>query len=306
MHRFSKSEKAEGLSRSILHYVDGAFVSEKDARVSALDLGLLRGYGVFDYFQVYKGRPLHLMDHLIRLKWSCEQVELPLPMTLDEIGDLTYAIIKKNGPMDAGVRLVITGGGSGEDLLVPQQGSNLMILFHPYTPHPDRYYTQGMRVVTTKMLRLMPSVKTTNYMPAIFAMKKARERDFDDALYLNDRQEILEGTTSNAFFFKEDTWITSDSDELVKGVTRAIFLGLVQEKYRIEYRSLHLSEIGSCEEAFLCSSVKDAISLVQIDDQKVGRGIPGPHTAHLRKIYREYIENYVSREHSIEKIRGAV
>lgn len=275
------------------HYVNGGFVAENNASISVLDLGLLRGYGVFDYVQVYEGRPFHLMDHLLRLKWSCEQIELSLPMALDEMSDLVKALIEKNEIFNAGIRLVITGGKVGEDLLLPGENSNLMIFCHPYIPQPEWFYSRGLRTVTTNMLRLLPSVKILNYMPAIFAMKKAKERDFDDALYLNSKQEILEGTTCNVFFFKEGTWITCDSDELIKGVTRSILIELIKKDYPIQYRSVHLSEIESCGEAFLCSSVKDAVPLVQIDDYKIGTGKPGSHTAQLREAYRRYIKNYL-------------
>ena len=281
---------------TVFHYVNGTHVLEENAQISALDLGILRGYAVFDYVQLYKGKPFHLMDHLERLKWSAEKIELPLPLGLDDIYDLAHDLIKKNKPIDAGIRFILTGGES-HDLLLPANKSNLMMLFHPYTPHPERYYTEGMKVITTNLLRTMSAVKTTNYMPAIFAMKKAKIAGFDDALYLNERQEVLEGTTCNTFFFKDGTLITSDSNEIVQGVTRKILLELAKPYFSIEYRSLSLSEVESCEEAFLCSSVKDVVPLVQINEMKIGSGVPGPLSAKLRSIYRSYIENYLMESH---------
>lgn len=274
-------------------YSNNAFVLKQEALISVFDMGLLRGHGVFDYAQVYQGHPFHLTDHLLRLKWSCEQVGLCLPKTLDELHEITHAFIEKNNMQNGGIRFVVTGGAPSLDLLLPEGESNLLILPHPYTPNPESYYTKGMCVVTTNFLRLLPSVKTTNYIPAIFAIKKAKERGCDDALYLDADNLILEGTTSNVFFFKNNTWITSNSTEIVKGVTRDVLLRLIGKDVAIEYRSISVDEAISCEEAFLCSSVKDVVPLVQIDGQKIGTGLVGPRTEKLRMVYREYIQSHL-------------
>lgn len=275
------------------HYVNGSFIPHLEASISPLDLGVLRGYGVFDYVQLYKGRPFHLMDHLERLKWAADRVGLRFPLSLTAITDLTFDLIKKNQPIDAGIRFIITGGKT-KDLLIPcENEANFMILFHPCEPNPETFYTKGMSVITHQMLRMMPSVKTTNYYPAIFAMKKAQELGRNDALYLNNQKKILEGTTSNVFFFNGKKLITSNSKDIVKGITRKVILKMAKDHYDIEYRSLHIDEIESCEEAFLCSSVKDLIPLVKIDEKSVGDGRPGQVTAHLRKIYWEYIRNHI-------------
>lgn len=279
-------------SMAIFHYVDGAFIPEEKAYVSALDLGILRGYGIFDYVQIYQGKAFHLQDHLERFKWSAEQVELSLPVSLSELTHLVDELLAKNPSIDAGVRLLLTGGPSGQDQLLPEEAPSLILLFHPYQAPPERYYNKGMKAITTNLLRIIPGVKTTNYMPAIFAMNKAKKMGFDDAIYLNDRQELLEGSISNAFFFKEGKLITSDSNSIVKGVTRAILLRLAADHFPIEFRSLPLSEVSSCQEAFLCSSRKEVAPLVQIDNMIIGSGTPGPLSTKLRALFQDYITHY--------------
>jgi branched-chain amino acid aminotransferase len=281
---------------STFYFVNGQFISETEAKINISDLGVLRGYGVFDYVQVYNGKPFHLLDHLKRLKWSAEQIELELPMSIESMYDLTYELIKKNGAINAGIRFVVTGGISSKDQVLPIQGTSIFVLFHPFTPYDETIYSNGLRAVTTQILRMTPSVKSTNYIPAVLGMKKALRIGFNDAIYLNPSGELLEGTTSNLFFFKKNTWITCDSNEIVRGVTRSILLELMKGQYPIENRSLHRDELIDCEEAFLCSGVKDAVPLVQIDDQKIGCGHPGPQTAVIRKLYRDYIKKHLDTE----------
>ncbi|NGX60710.1 MAG: D-alanine aminotransferase [Chlamydiae bacterium] len=271
----------------IFHFVDGEFC--EDPKISALDLGVLRGYGVFDYAQVHEGRPFHLMDHLKRLAWSARQVGLKVPVGLEELEEITLALLEKNPPIDAGIRFVVTGGVSHKDQLLPIQSASLMIFFHPFSP----IYSEGMRVITTDQLRFMPEVKTTNYMPAIFAMREAQGKGFDDAIYLNEGRELLEGTTSNLFFFKEGKLITTQ-EEIVKGVTREIVLQLAKEHYPIELRPLHFEELPRCDEAFLTSSRKGMVPLIQIEEQTIGNGRPGLQTTHLRDLFVSYQNHYFS------------
>ncbi len=279
----------------IVHYVNGRFVSKEDALISAFDLSVLRGYGVFDYVQLYKGKPFYLLEHLKRLAWSADQVELELPMSLDEISTIFYLLLEKNPPIDAGVRFVLTCGIGSSEQIEPMGRSNLMLLFHPITLYPIITYEKGMKAALSRQMRVMPEVKSTHYLPAILSMKEAKRRGFDDALYINDKDEILEGTTCNAFFFIGDRLITADS-KIVRGVTRSIFLELAKEHFEIEYRPLKKSELKFCDEAFLTSSIKDAVPLVQVEDQIINQGLPGKRTAHLRELFREHVNRNLNQE----------
>lgn len=275
-----------------IYYIDGNFVNQKEAFVSVLDLSIMRGYAVFDYVQLYKGRPFHLMDHLLRLDWSAKKVGINLPKSFEEIEKITSQLITKNGPINAGVRYIVTGGISGLDQLLPTTESSLIIFVHPFSPYKPQIYKKGMRAITNRELRYLPNVKTTNYMPAILGMKKAQEKGYDDALYIERNEELLEGTSCNLFFIKNGVLITDNSDRIVKGVTRDIILNLAKNYFPIEYRAVSLDEVSSCEEAFLTSSVKDVVPLVQIDNLIIGNGRPGKLSSSLRSLYHKYIENY--------------
>lgn len=277
---------------TIFHYVNGKIVPDEKAGVHVLNLGLLRGYGVFDYAQTYGGRPFHLRAHIERLQRSAEEIGLNLPMSIDEIEQVAWDLIEYNEPIDAGVRFLVTGTLCGKDILQPGDISSLTMLFHPFTPLNTEAYTKGFKAVTTKHIRYMPHVKSINYMPTIFAMKEAVAKGADDALHLNDSGGIIEATTSNVFFVKNGKLITDDSNQLVKGVTREIILNLAQKEYPIEYRTVHLSEFSTYDEAFLTSSAKDLVPLVEIDGIAVGNGSPGPISDHLRRLYHNYIEEY--------------
>ncbi len=277
------------------HYVNGKIVTDTEAHLSAFDLGILRGYGVFDYVQLYEGRPFHLQAHLKRLEKSAREIDLDMPLPIEQIALEARKVIEKNEAIDAGLRFMITGGLSSNDFLIPDTTTSLIIMFHPTKPYPNKIYDEGMRVITTSTLRLYPHVKSTCYLPAIMAMREANQRGFHDALYLNEKDEVLEGTTCNAFFIKKNTLITDDSNLIVEGVTRDIILKLAAD-FQIEFRSIPLSEVASCDEAFLTSSVKDCVPLVQVNEEIIGLGRPGPITEMLRNRFRRYVQETLARE----------
>lgn len=277
------------------HYVNGKITTEQDTCLSAFDLGVLRGYSVFDYVQLYKGMPFHLQSHLERLKKSAAEIGLDLPMPLQQIEKAAWEVIEKNEEIDAGLRFIITGGLSSKDFLISDTSTSLVILFHPTLPYPPKIYEEGMRAITTSTLRLYPQVKSSCYLPAIMAMREAKKRGYDDALYINDRNEVLEGTTCNVFFIKNGKLITDNSSLIIKGVTRDIILTLASD-FPLEFRSIPLKEVSSCDEAFLTSSVKDCVPLVQVNDNIIGSGRPGPITEELRKRFRCYVEETLPKD----------
>ena len=277
---------------AVFHSVNGQVTPHSETVISPFDTGLLRGFGAFDYCQVYKGVPFHLEDHIDRLCISAQQIDLDLPYTKEQIYEFALDLVDVNEPIDAGLRLVLTGGISS-DTIYPDGTPNLIILFQPFKGYPSEYYSQGMRVVSTDTLRYLSHVKTTNYLPAVTALKKARAQNAHDIVYLDSEGKILEGSTCNVFFIKDGVLHTSDSNQIVRGVTRNVVLELAQDLMPVEYSSFRVDELSACEEAFLCSSMKDLIPLVQVDSMLVGNGNPGRKTLDLRKAFRTHVEKYV-------------
>jgi branched-chain amino acid aminotransferase len=267
-----------------IYYLNGAYLSEEDAKIHVTDLGVLRGFGVFDYLRTYAGKPFHLWDHLLRLKYSADQIGLHIPNSLEEIEKIIYTLLEKNGFKESGVKIVVTGGFS-PDQMMPEQNSSLMVLIYPFKPFPDHFYEKGIKVISTPLARLIPSAKTTQYIPAIMAMKKARQQDAYEALYLNSKEEILEATTSNFFVIKDGKILTPASDEILFGITRAVILKL---EPRCEIRPIFYRDLVEVDEAFLAASNKEIMPVVQVDGIKIGTGRVGPQTKKVIERFREY------------------
>lgn len=261
-----------------IHFCQGHFCTTQELRIHPHDLGFLRAYGVFDFAPVYAGTPFRLREHLERLLESAVQVSIDPPHTLFEMEELTSLLLEKNPELTGGFRYILTGGSYQSDTLLPASEPQLMIL----TELAPNETPKSIQVVTSTVMRALPQVKTTNYLPAVMGMQKAQKQGFQDALYVNEKGELLEGMTSNLFFVKGGKLYTDDSDQIIKGVTRSVLLDIAKDLMPIELRSITLAELTNCEEAFFTSSTKDLLPIVQIDEQVIGQGSSGPWTLCLR------------------------
>jgi branched-chain amino acid aminotransferase len=268
-------------------YLNGHFVQESEAKISVLDLGLLRGFGVFDYLRTYHGKPFHLKEHLERLSYSARQIGLHLPYALSEVEGIILQLLEKNGYPESSIKIVLTGGVSADQLL-PEQKSSLIILVYPLKPFPESCYTQGIKVTTTMLARSIPASKTLQYTPAIIALQQAKAAGAQEALYLNAKGEILEATTSNFFAFKDGALYTPYSDEVLLGITREVVLKAAQGHFPLKIAPIPYAEVGAFEEAFITSSNKEIMPVVQIDGQLIGKGVVGPKTKRVMDLFASY------------------
>ncbi len=273
-----------------MYYVNGQYVKEEEAKISILDLAILRGFGVFDYLRTYNGRPFHLWDHLMRLKFSAEHVGLTLPNSLPEIEEIVHNVQKLNNLSEASIKILVTGGVSA-DHFTPLPRSNLIVFAYPLTPYPSDFFTDGIKVITTRLNRSLPTSKTTQYTPAIVAMQRAKAQNAREVLYVNAQDEILEATTANFFAFKNGTLYTCCSEEVLIGITREVVMKLTALHFPLQTRPLHYKEISEMDEAFITASNKEVMPVVQIDSTKIGSGTVGPKTKQIMELFLNYTQS---------------
>jgi branched-chain amino acid aminotransferase len=272
-----------------MYYINGHYVAKEDAKISILDISLLRGFGVFDYLRTYRGKPFHLAEHLARFKYSADQLGLTLPNTLEEIEEIVHIVQAKNNLSEASIKILLTAGTS-PDQFTPLPTSQLIVFAYPLTNYPAHFYSEGIKVITTSLSRSIPTSKTTQYTSAIVAMQKGKTENAQEALYLSPSGEILEATTSNFFAFKGDTLYTCCSDQVLIGITREVILRLAASLFPIETRALHISEIPSIDEAFITASNKEVMPVTQIDTHLIGNGKVGKRTQLLMEAFRAYTD----------------
>jgi branched-chain amino acid aminotransferase len=277
------------MDQSALWYVNGRWVHPHEATLSLNDVGVLRGYSVFEALRTYNRRPFHLDEHLDRLYRSAELIELAVPYTRSEIAAIVQEIIARNQYRHAAIRILVTGGES-EDGLMPSGKPGLAALITPLGERDMERFARGVKLITTRLQRVTPEAKTANYVAAIRALKEAQGRDASDALFVDEHGHVLEATRSNFFVFRGDMLVTPRAGILL-GITRNVVLALAAGRFPIEERPILLDELPRVDEAFITSSSREITPVVQIDDLTIGGGRPGPRTYELEQRFIAMVES---------------
>ncbi len=265
-------------------YVDGHYVSAENATLPVTDLSVLRGYGAFDFMRTYNGIPFEVDAHIQRLFNTAELLMLDMHWTAEEITDIVYETLRRNDYPESTVRVVVTGG-TAPSRIVPVGNSRLIVMVEPVTELPPHQFAEGVKLITVKHNRFAPAAKSINYIPAILALKQAQAQNAVDALFLNDDDVVLEGTTNNLFIFVGDTLVTHAPEAILPGITRRVVMELADGVFDIVERDFTLHDLYSADEAFLTSSIKEVLPVRQVNDMVIGNGVPGANTRRLMALF---------------------
>lgn len=269
--------------------LNGKLTEVAQAKLHVSDLAILRGFGIFDYFLVKKHQPLFLTDYLDRFYTSAEKLGLSVPVERPEMTQQIRELIAANGLENAGIRLVLTGGYAA-DSYTPE-APNLIVMEHEFKEPPAWQYDQGIRLMSHDHQRELPEIKSINYLTGIRLQATLKAQQADYLLY-HDQGIIRESDRSNFFGVTEEGILVTPDEKILRGITRKQILHLAKELLPIEEREIRMEELPTLREAFLTSSTKGVMPVVQIDDQPVGDGKPGDVTYKLGELFMEWVGEY--------------
>jgi len=257
-----------------------------------VDLALVRGEAVFEALRVYGGRPFRLRAHLDRLAASARAIELPLPGGLE---DLAARAVAAAGAGDLILRLICTKGREGA-------GEGGPVGFAICTDVPASFEEErrrGLRLVllttaTDPLVRaaapwLLAGVKTISYATNMAAQRTARARGADDAVLVGLGGELLEAPTASLWWRAGQTLYTPSLDlGILAGITRATLLDLAPTLGLKVLEGVFTAEdLAAADEAFLSSSTREIMPVVEVDAAPVATGHPGPIATALQSALRD-------------------
>jgi len=271
-----------------IYYVDGKFVPDSEAVFPINDLGLLRGYGCFDFMRTYNGRVIFIQDHVQRLFRSATQIGIELPLSESELIQLVEETLRRNPPVESNVRILVTGGTS-PDFITPQGRPRIAIMVAPLSQYPPAWYAEGAKIITVAHTRAIPGAKTIDYIRAIMVLAEARQKGAIEAVYVDPDGFVREGTTSNIFAFIGDRLVTPGMD-ILNGITRQKVLSLAEGIYSVDIRDLRRRELVHADEVFITSSNRLIVPIARVDDEVIGTGRPGERTQAVMQAFSAFTQ----------------
>ena len=269
-------------------YLNGKILETKNAKVSIADIGILRGFGVFDYLRTYNGKPFLFEEHVDRFEKSAILSGLRVPISRTEIKNIIASLLKKNNVKDAGIRMALTGGESDDGLDWNAKTPTFFILIQALHAYDMKMYEKGASLITSEFQRENPGAKTNNYLTRIKLSPKLLKKKAQEVLYIKDGI-VLEGATCNIFAFVGNSLITP-KDDILLGTRRALVIGLAKKYFKVRERQLTKKELENADEAFITSTTRDIMPVTKIDDKKIGSGQVGDNTKKLMELYQAYIQ----------------
>ncbi len=257
--------------------INEALVAKEDAKISISDLAVQRGYGIFDFFKTVGNQPTWLDDHLDRFYFSAAEMFLPVPLERPALKELLRQLMDKNDLPDSGIRITLTGGYSTDGYSVQQP--NLLVTQEPFL-YNRAIFEQGIRLVTYTHQRQLPHVKTIDYLQAIRLQRYIKEQGAQDLLY-HFQSALLESPRSNIFIVNDRDEICTPSKDILKGITRKKILQL--PGFNIKETVIHPEELLTAKEAFITSTTKSILPVLNIDGRDIGKGKPGEVTREVWK-----------------------
>src|SRR3989454_849160 len=278
-------------------YVDGKFYPQSEAKVSVFDHGLLYGDGVFEGIRAYNGRVFKLDRHLERLYHSAKAIDLKIPHTKEEMGNIILETCRRNDIREGYIRPVITRGKGdlGLDPRKCKSGPSVVVIAQPGISLYGKVYERGLKVVTSSYRRvppqsLSPSIKSLNYLNNIMARVEANQYGADEALMLDIHGYVSEATAENFFIVRNSTIVTPWTSTNLPGVTRETVLEIVpQLGLKAEERLFTLYDVWSSDEAFISGTAAEIGPVVELDGRIIGDGKPGPTTKKIMKAFRDLV-----------------
>lgn len=287
-------EKAEFIWHS------GKFVPWDEAQVHVLTHGLHYGTGVFEGVRCYdgeKGPAIFRHDeHLKRLEQSARMYYLDLEFSIEEIGEATRELVRKNGLRDCYIRPLAFRGYGEMGLYAKSAPVEVIIAAWPWGAYlGDDGKQHGIRAKVSSWRRvsaagLIPHAKASGqYLNSILAKTESANAGYEEAILLDERGFVCEGSGENIFVVKDGKVMTPPQvAAILDGITRKSVMQILEDRgFPVLERDIARSELYTADEVFMCGTAAEIVPVREIDDHPLGE--PGEVTRMVQAKFEDAI-----------------
>ena len=297
------ARERENATMGVVVFVNGQAVPPEDARVSVFDRGFLYGDSVYEVIRTYGGIPFEVDAHVTRLAASAAHIGMTLPVSLATLTDEISAAVAVPDHPESYVRVVITRGAGpiGLDPNLAVDPVRVLLVQPLPAPTPEQY-AEGVTIAVTGVRRnlkaaINPAAKTGNYLNSVLALAEAKKKGAYEAVMLDHRELITEGSSSNIFAVLGDRLITPPlAVGLLAGITRSVVLRIAHSAgLRPIEAPLSVESLIGADEVMLTSTIREILPVVRVNDHAIGDGRPGAAYRRLRQAFAAHVAEHNAR-----------
>jgi branched-chain amino acid aminotransferase len=272
---------------------NGELVRWEDAQVHVLTHGLHYGSGVFEGIRCYETERgpavFRHADHLDRLEKSAELYYLKLPYSAEEIRLATHELIRRNGLKSCYIRPIAFRGYGEMGLYAKNAPVDVVVAVWPWGVYLGEDGNQhGIRAKVSSWRRigpggLVPHAKASGqYLNSILAKTESERAGYEEAILLDERGFVCEGSGENIFMVREGVIATPPhAASILDGINRKSVIQIARDLgYTVVERDIARAELYLAEEVFLTGTAAELVPVREIDDHLLGE--PGEITRHVQ------------------------
>ncbi len=272
-------------TRSI--FLDGQMVKARTELIDSLLPGVVAGKGVFETMRVYNGKIFSLDKHFDRLFRGLRLLKIRSPYSNIQLGVYLDRTIKVNLIKEARIRLAVWR---------EKRQLRIAVVCQDIRSNWVQKDQKGIRAVVSSVIRKktqFSNIKSMEYHCFRQAFNEAKKQGYDEAILLNNRQEIVEGSRTNIFYIRKGALYTP----MVKcgclnGITRQIVIRLAQNlKIPMCVVAANIRMLLRSDETFVTNSLIGIVPLAVVDNQMIGEGKIGPMTKELMDAYNTNVHS---------------
>jgi 4-amino-4-deoxychorismate lyase len=252
-------------------YLNKVMLEATKARVAPVSSAMLYGRGVFTTVAIYNGKPFLWPDHWRRLKDHAERLDIDLTEANESsVGEAIRKLVAVNQVKNGRARVILLAR-SGRDVWKTKKASprktDLLIM----TGEPQKIPAAGMSLAVSpyrfNTLSPLSGIRSLNYLEQVLSWEEAQARDFDEAVMLNERGEIVSATMANIFWVKDGTLHTPTlSTGAIAGVTRGAVINLATKQFIPLIEGVYeLIDLAEADEIFLTSASLGVATVTTFD-----------------------------------------
>jgi len=276
-------------------YFNGSFVKATDAKTDLYGQSLHYGYSVFEGIKSYRTdngtKIFKAKEHYDRLRRSAELMHMPFNYTTQELTDLTYQVLERNGFSNAYIRPIVVC--SPNMSLSKGIESHLAIEAWEWS---NGYMANKMRIMTSSYERPNPKAfkveakVSGHYVNSILACQEAKDAGYDEALVLDGNGYVAESSGANVFFEKDGTLYTPAKGSILPGITRATILDICKElEIPTEEKFFTPDEMRGADAAFFCGTAAEVLALDSLDDVPFTKNWDDSLSSTVQKAYSNLV-----------------
>ncbi len=280
---------------SRIAYVNGRYISHRQAAVSIDDRAFLFADGIYEVIEIFAGDLVDEAGHLQRLARSARELRLALPLGEKALKFILREIVARNRVSFGHVYIEVTRGAARREHFFPGPGTKPALVV--FAQRADRAAAEakaksGIKVISAPDIRWKrPDIKSVSLLPNVLAKQQAKDAGAYEAWLVDDKGYVTEGSSSNAWIVDaEGVLVTHPADSsILRGITRARVMKIAAAKnLAVAERPFAIAEALNAREAFITGATTLVMPVVAIDGKKIGDGRPGPLATSLRAAFHDF------------------